>query len=188
MDKIFIVGGGASLNGFDWSLLKDRYVIAVNRAFEVLPSAEVVYFSDLRFWQWNSAELVNHKGQKVSLMRKMKHKKVELYTATGVTGLDMSPGCLRHGNNSGYAAINLAAHLGAKEIVLLGFDMKFTNSQCHWHDGYPVVNLERSFDKMRKFFATLVSPLQELNIKVFNANLESSLDVFPKIKYDEALS
>lgn len=187
MERIYIVGGGSSLRGFDWRRLDGRRVIAVNRAFEVLPNAECVYFSDLRFWTWHSEKLLQHKARKISGVRRMPHEAIETYQITGITGLDMNPGCLRQGNNSGYGAINLAAHLKVKEIMLLGFDMQFTAGQCHWHDGYPVINVERVFGKMVGFFDSLVQPLKDLGISVFNANPSSVLSTFPKISLDEAL-
>lgn len=188
MSRFYIVGGGPSLLGFDWSCLKDKRVIAVNRSFEVLPDAECVYFSDLRFWDWHKDSLVKHRAKKISGIRRMSHEAIETYKITGLTGLDMDPGCLRQGNNSGYGAINLAVHLGAKEIILLGFDMQFSSGRSHWHDGYPVLNAERVFRKMMGFFDTLVEPLKQLDVSVLNANPSSLLTAFPKISLEEALS
>ena len=52
-------------------------------------------------------------------------------------GLESARDTLAHGNNSGYAAINLAVHLGAARIVLLGYDMGNDGKVSHFHEGYP---------------------------------------------------
>jgi len=188
VNRMYIVGGGASLRGFDWSRLQGRRVIAVNRAFEMLPGAEAVYFSDLRFWNWNKDALLSHPGRKASCMRKLRHPEIDSYETTGISGLEINPGKIRHGNSSGYAAINVAVHRGAKEIVLLGFDMRFIDGHCHWHDGYPVANVEKTFKKMIGYFDTLINPLKEVGVSVLNANPDSAINAFPKISLEEALS
>lgn len=186
MSHVYIVAGGPSLGNFDWSLLADKEVIAVNRAFEVLPYAKFIYFSDLRFWNWHHQELLLHSGHMCTGAKRVKHANVENFRFTGMRGLDVNYGGLRSGNNSGYAAINLAYHMGYKIIYLLGFDMKFMNGQSHWHNGYQARSLERVFDKMIKCFDTLVEPLKEVGVEVYNANSESKLECFSKITIEDA--
>lgn len=186
-NDIYIVGGGASLKNFDWTRLSGRRVIAVNRAYETLPFAEVVYFSDLRFWVWNQSALLQHTGRKITSAVKIKKKRIENVRITGLTGIDTKEGCIRQGNNSGYGAINLAVHLNAKRIFLLGFDMKFSGGQCHWHDGYPVLNTEKMLQQMIHYFDTMVDPLSTLGVQVVNLNLESNLTCFPKVPLEEIL-
>ena len=186
--KIYIVGGGASLVDFDWGQLQGRRVIAVNRAFEKVPMAEIIYFSDLRFWTWNQEALVRHPARKISCMRKLRHRSIEIVESTGIAGLELESGKIRTGNNSGYAAINVAVHEGAKEIVLLGFDMGFTHGRCHWHDGYPVINVEKTFRPMISYFDTLPTILEGLGVKVVNANLDSMITAFSKIRREDSLT
>ena len=184
----YIVAGGPSLFGFDWARLRDRTVIAVNRAFEVLPDAAVCYFGDRRFWGWHSRALLAHKGRKITAAPHFAQDGVEHYKLSTLTGLDMRPGKLAHGNNSGYAAINLAVQLGAKHIYLLGYDMKFAGHRCHWHAPHPIENREVVFGKvMIPYFQTLVEPLDELNVRVRNASPDSAIRCFPRCTIDDAL-
>lgn len=186
-EEIFIVGGGASLRFFEWDQLLCRRVIAVNRAYEVVPNAEVVYFSDLRFWTWHQLQLEKHIGRKITSAARVKNRCVEHVQITGLTGLDTEPGKIRQGNNSGYGAINLAVHLGVKKIFLLGFDMNFTGGCCHWHDGYPVINTEKMLKRMVSYFDTLVEPLNRLGIDVINLNPKSAVECFPKAEFEDTL-
>lgn len=187
MSQVYVVGGGASLKGFDWGRLNGKRVMAVNRAYEVLPQAEVVYFSDFRFWIWNQDDLNSHAGRKITSAAKIKQKNIERVKITGLTGIDTTPGCIRQGNNSGYGAINLALHLGATQILLLGFDMKFSGGQCHWHDGYPVLNSEKMLKNMLHYFDTMVEPMEKLGVEVINLNTESELHCFKKMSVEEIL-
>lgn len=187
MSHVYIVAGGPSLKNFDWSLLEGKEVIAVNRAFEVLPNAQTIYFSDLRFWHWHHSELLSHSGQKYTCAKRVEHASVEKFRFTGMRGMDVNYGGLRSGNNSGYAAINLAYHLGYKTVYLLGFDMKFSGDDSHWHNGYPARSQERIYSKMIDCFDTLVGPLKEVGVVVYNINQDSRIKCFPMMTIKEAL-
>lgn len=185
--RYFIVGGGPSLIGFDFRLLDNKKVIAVNKSFLELPNAEVLYFSDARFYHWmrefHNKEFSEFKGRKITAALKKyfpTSNDLEFYKFTGTAGIDMRHGCLRSNNNSGAAALNLAAQLGAKEIVLLGFDMKFDGNKSHYHDGYPIKNRERLFDNMLKYFDSMAEALRDLDIQIFNTSMSSAITCFPK--------
>lgn len=191
-ETLYSVGGGPSLRGFDWDRLGHRRVIAVNRAFEALPGAEIVYFTDARFWRWHHEPLKEHAGRLITAAREARIippcARLEFVRITGTKGLDTRPGHVRSGNNSGYAAINLAVHEGAKRIVLLGYDMAYQSNEqggTHWHDGYPTG--PGRVEKMLPFFDSLVEPLRELDIEVINANPDSAIQCFPKCALEEAL-
>ena len=186
----YIVGGGSSLRGFDWGRLCDRRVVAVNRAYEVLPWAEVVYFTDGRFWEHHRANLLDHTGRLVTGASKkhVDHSRVENYRLTGLRGLDRTPGCLRHGNNSGHAALNLLYHFRARWIYLLGFDFCHgVDGSSHWHDGHPHLHRERVFEKMLPHFSDIAVELKVEGICVWNANPDSRLKVFPFCTPQDAL-
>lgn len=186
MSTIYVVAGGPSLNGYNFNLLKNKRVIAVNRAHEKLPNAEVIYFSDKRFFEWFEGPLLGHTGRKVTGAN-LHHPAVENYQLTGHKGLDERPGCLKAGNNSAYAAINLAFHMGAERIVVLGLDMKFgPGGETHWHSGYVTMNMVRSFEKMKPFFSSLAHDLLDHDVTVLNANMDSNVDVFERIPLEVA--
>jgi hypothetical protein len=188
-DTIYIVGGGTSLKGFDFNRLKDKVVIAVNKAFMHLPFAQVLYWSDTRFYEWHSKEVDNFKGIKVTCRAQPKRGDIINLLNTGKTGLETMSYGLRDGGNSGYAAINLAYHLGAKRIVLLGFDMQTNGKETHWHEGYPsTADTETMARLMVPNFDTLIDPLEKRKVKVYNASQISKLESFPKISIEEALA
>lgn len=197
MAEWFLVAGGPSLTGFDWERLRGKYVIAVNRAFEVLPFAQVLYWTDWRFFSWYTKPILAHRARrKITGLRNADREhnygphlgQIEVWRITGPQGIDRAAGCLRHGNNAGFAAINLSVHLGAHRIYLLGYDMKATNvGPAHWHDGYPIPTPVRAYANMIGYYPSLVEPLRHMGIEVVNLNPESALECFPKRNIDEVL-
>jgi hypothetical protein len=115
---------------------------------------------------------------------------VKTLRLTGATGLEDDPGRLRHGSNSGYQAINLAYHFGAKRIVLLGMDMH-TDGHCHWRKR-TVETTPGDFNQtlrqtMLPKFNSLVEPLREVGVEVFNATPGSALTCWPLCTLEEFL-
>lgn len=199
----YIVGGGPSLIDFDWSLLgPDKFVIAVNRSYEVLPDAQIVYFTDDDWYEAHRGGLAKHKGCliKGSLdLKKFKEPDVIQYHLVGEKGLSEKAQTLRHGRNSTYAAINLASiHLGFNKIYLLGIDMKWQkpadvkkhdkhNSTTHWHNGHKRIDPEAIYKQMMANYQTIVEPLQKHNIEVINVNTLEGTDLrtFPIKTFEE---
>ena len=181
MSTWYLAGGGPSLKNFDWSRLYNKNTIAINRSFQKLPNAPVVLFQDFHFWQWYEKELVTHPGLIVTCEKRITHPKVNIYKKSGPRGIDERPGYLRTGNNSGFAAINLAYHLGAKTIFLLGYDMQFKEGESHWHNGYKIENYEKVFKKMIMYFESVVVPLEKHGIDIYNACPDSKIECFTKV-------
>jgi hypothetical protein len=191
-DTCYIVGGGSSLRNFDWADLDGKFVIAINRAYEVLPNAQIVYFTDLDFWQMHRDRMLAHKGKKIKGTigkETVNNPDVEEYKLSGPQGLETIPKQLRHGYNSTYAAINLAAvHLKFKKIYLLGIDMKWGNqgnkATSHWHSGHKRIDAESVYLRMIKAYDTIGEPLRKLGTEVINITRDSDLKVFPKVDFD----
>lgn len=190
--ECFIVAGGPSLKGFNWSLLDGKFVIAVNRSYEVLPNAQIVYFTDDDWWKTHHPKLLKHSGKLIKGClpnKQIKHPQVTEYVLTGPHYLDMAKGNLRHGHNSTYAAVNLAVQLGFKKIYLLGVDMKWgtknDKATSHWHDGHRRLDPESVYKKMMECFKTMVEPLKKEKVEVINLNPNSMLTTFPKMNPSE---
>lgn len=189
----YIVGGGSSLRNFDWTDLDGKFVIAINRAYEVLPNAQVLYFTDVDYWQVHKDKMLAHTGKKIKgtiAKQWVKHPDVEEYLLSGPHGLDKAPKQLKHGYNSTYAAINLAAvHLGFKTIYLMGIDMKWgiegNKSTSHWHNGHKRVDHENVYNRMKAAYDTIHQPLSDMGVKVINITRDSSLTVFKKVDFTD---
>lgn len=185
------LGTGPSLTQEDVDACRGRAkVIAIKHAIDLAPWADALYASGSdrsEWWQRHGDRLAAFNGLRYTLDPEGRAWATVLRN-DGITGLSADPGGLKHGRNSGYAAINLAAHLGAARIVLLGYDMDSDNTGrahyfgAHWHGRTP------PFPTFIEMFTTIVEPLQALGIAVLNASRRSALTVFPRVSLDEALS
>lgn len=190
-ETVFLIGGGPSLKDFDFNQLKNKNTIAINKAFYNAPFADVLYWTDARFYSWYKKDIDQFKGLKFTIKPYGDlAKDIKVLKNTGKGGLEKDKNGLRHGNNSGYAAINLAYHLGAKRIILLGFDMGNVNSESHFHDGYPIkATPDKVYQKnMIPYFGSIGEELKKEKIEILNANTFSNLNAFKKISREQALS
>ena len=150
--RCFIIGGGSSLQGFDFSQLKGELVITVNRGLEVCPFSAINVCTDARVWGWYEsskdfgAEAVEkfriYKGYKVWLNVQAFPFPEDIYTINPLAPTDFTFNDYYRGipiyGNSGVNALMLAACLGANPIYLLGFDLYGINGKtANWHNGYP---------------------------------------------------
>jgi hypothetical protein len=190
-ETVYIIGGGPSLKNFDFRQLTGSKTIAINKAILFQPWASVLYWTDVRFYSWYKNEIDNYKGLKFALNPGSQYTKdIKILKKGKAYGLETDTQTLAHGNNSGYAAINLAYHLGAKRIILLGFDMASNGGESHFHDGYPTRSAgDRMFqDKFLPGFKQLAAELTNAGVSVLNAAPYSKLTVFPKITLEQSLS
>ena len=188
-EVVYLVGGGPSLENFDWNRLKGKKVIAINRAFQVLPFADVMYWTDARFYRWYASEITNFKGLKVTCRPVPENPSDVIFLkSNGANTIDTRPSYISHGNNSGYGAINLAVKLGAKRIYLLGYDMNADSNKTHWHNGYNISHNTSIYGRMVAQFTPLVDILPRMGVEVWNANPNSKLECFRKCTIDVAIN
>ena len=192
-DTVFIVGGGSSLKGFDFSRLDGRKVFGINQACVYLPNLTAIYWADQDWAAKNDDTLSRHQcklrfcGSPLFSRENVEDQAFELQGGatmlhiSGVDGLDDNINCVR-GNNSGSHVINLCINAGASKIVLLGFDMKMR----HWHNDY---DLPYTPDVYIGFLDSINS-IAKANPKaeIINCSMESAITSFPKITIDEILN
>ena len=180
----FLLGCGPSLNVIRKYPTLSHYgrVIAVNDAFELCPHADVLYFHDHAWWQSNRSR-VSAVFQGRWIVTTNSHSMgVSRLRCADATGLEKDPAALAHGSNSGYQAINLAYHFGAKVIVLIGYDLQTVKGRVHWQQrsSEQVASSQKTMATvMLPRFATLEEPLRKAGVKVYNATPGSALKVWP---------
>lgn len=184
------LGGGPSLTQEDVTRCRGQgTVIAVNDAYRLAPWAEVLYACDDKWWRWHP-DARTCAGRKFALApwRGPTLPEVTVLQNTGVTGLATTPGALKNGRNSGYQAINLAVHLGARRILLLGYDLQYgANGQSHWFGEHPD-GAKPPVQTFLPHFKTLVAPLAALGVEVINCSRQTALTCFPQQALELALA
>lgn len=180
-----ILGGGPSLPKALVPRLRGRArVIAVNDAGLVLaPWADVLYFSDKQWHEWNRAELGKYEGPLLLSRSPVDDARVRLIGRTLRMPLSTKPDILA-GVCGGSNAINLAFLRGASPIILLGFDMRPGNwhlrhkkpprPNAHSHDFIPALK-------------RMAVELEKTGCRVINATPGSALQCFPIMEPERAL-
>lgn len=169
-------------------------VIAVNNAYQLAPWADVLYAADAPWWSARLSMLggkchhdktAGFLGIKCSV-EQTPFDDVQKLRDSGKTGFDDDPCAIRTGGNSGYGAVHIAAHLGARRLLLCGFDMKGKN----WHEPhpYPLRSQDNVRDRWIERFETLAPELARRGIEVLNCSPGSLLRCFPMADLSEALA
>lgn len=186
---VVCLASGPSLCAEDVEYVHGRArVIAVNNTVDLAPWADAVWATDARWWRWRNG-LPRFQGLKFSvwLGGVGRPKDIHILRRHNERGLCLSPDGVCHGRNGGHAAVNLAVHLGARRIVLLGYDMQATGGRDHWHAPHPY-SMPNPYELWRRLFATLVEPLADLGVEIVNCSRETALDCVPRRPLREALA
>lgn len=185
--RCFIIGGGESLVGFDFSKLDNELTIGINKVFQFYPKVKIDYLMDILFYnkiledkelleKWKefkgikvflSPSNVKNLEKDVFLIKRLKDFEISLDLEKGIYG----------GNNSGFGALMLAIALGADPIYLLGYDFK-CDSQSHWHGGY---GDNRDLVKYRVRLERFMPDFEKLSTKIGNDPLIINLSLVSKL-------
>lgn len=183
---IAIFASGPSLTAADVDYCRSRArTIAIKDSVRLAPWADVLYACDGKWWRHYGMSL-RFDGLRFSLDKGAAAVATVLKN-TGETGLELDPSGLRTGKNSGYQAINVAVHLGAKRIVLLGYDMQPHEGKDHWFGAHPWRTVP-PYVLFKPLFETLVEPLRRLGVEVLNASRRTALTCFPCCALEESFS
>ena len=189
-EDVFIIGGGTSLETFDWELLRpdDILTIGCNDAYLRGPDiCNICFFGDVVWWRnhrWG-LETYRESGEGVVFThcnQLQKDRTSWLWMMNRMPrGLHLN--ALGWGKNTGIGAVNLALLLGAKRVFLLGFDMHLTNGKANWHQNTLVKPDKKTYPVFIKGFAQVARDLKSKfpGREIFNITNDSSLDMFPKI-------
>ena len=111
-------------------------------------------------------------------------------------GIDKRPKTISWNRNSGASAINLAYHLGAGRVILLGFDMKPNeDGELNWHRKHIEMGLnkedakrgQRIYNRFLVCFDMIERDAQLLGLPIINANPDSQISNFRKVPYERLL-
>lgn len=207
-DVCFVVGGGPSLNGFDFTQLNGFDTIAVNKAVEYIPHPTYFITTDYSYFIKASLpiERIKQKTQHTYFVANMSHDYMayqnnavvdtrrnfvysDLHHYSGIIeshntedfGLTLSE--FSNGNNSGHCGIQLALLLGYKKIYLLGFDLN-AEGQTHFHQSYRDIDQKSFRNRVNDYGITLNNALANYkgSQEIINLSNSSILTTSPHIK------
>lgn len=192
-ETALICGTGPSIASMPLHLARDRVkVIAIKSAWLHVPWADVLYGIDRGWW-------IAHQGAKgfagikcspsptAARVFGLRQTRVKLgarlvMEPIGTLGCGLRDG----GGHSGWQAINLAVQLGARRIVLAGFEMT-------WRPGVvPAAGVARPdaqrIERWRAEMDAAVSEFSAIGCEVVNATPGSALRNYPFCDFEEALT
>lgn len=198
---IVCVASGPTLAAADVARVRAAALpaIAVNDAIRLAPWAPVLYSSDRRWWRFYRG-VPEYAGLRFSVGEKPGAASpipgawaaaITVLRHTGAEGLERDPSGLRTGGNSGYAAINLAVHLGARKLLLLGYQGGTLGGASHFFGRQPSglnESSETNYTAFRRAFATLAPELAAAGIGVRNCTPDTRLDAFERAELAVALA
>jgi hypothetical protein len=195
----YIVGGGPSLKGFDWDLLKGLpNIMVLNKAFSSVPWADMCFVEDARFIRRFGEELVSFAGKKVWHVALGTNKEevqaavnrdphLELVYETRSDKYWSKSFCqgLSSSSNAAVGAINVADLFDADPIYLMGIDCRAENQNMgNFHNSYPrewAVGAMQALN-FKSDFENWVQPHTKHRriINLVNPAFESTIEGWPK--------
>ena len=186
---VFLIGGGPSLRGFRWELLKEEMTIGCNTAFTLgTDVCKICHFGDNKWFKVFEIELAGYAkkgGVVITSSPQLQGTRIPWLWVMGREAHGLSMTTLGWNGNTGASAINLALLLGAGCIYLLGFDMKMTHKLSNWHN--KVIDRKQVgpevYPKFVKQFEAVAKDLPKKfpGRAVINVTADSDLNCFPKV-------
>ncbi|MFW0766706.1 hypothetical protein ACN0IV_12785 [Trabulsiella odontotermitis] len=173
MTKTFIcIASGPSLTRDDCELVSGSGypIIGVNSSWRAVPDCQHIYAAD---YQWWDRYFSDAGGTRAELW-------TQSLRACNRYGVKMFKPAESGPFNSGQRAIQLAAHLGASRVILLGYDCTLSNG-IHWHGRHPAEMNNPKPQEVGRWhtdFASLVDLLP--NVEIINASRHTALTCFER--------
>lgn len=154
------------------------------------PWADILYAADAKWWRCYHERALKFAGRKVTIRPTLPWDEVySLVQSIEHASFDPRPTHLVSGGNSGYQAIHLAVHLGAKRIILLGFDMKDgVNRRRHWFGNHPKkLDSRGHYALWLRAFDKFARVLDHMGVEVLNCTPGTALRSFKRVPLEVAL-
>ena len=188
---VAVVGGGPSLDPRDIvaAHANGARVIGVNDAYVFGVAIDLLFWGD-HDWYFGTETHPGHKagvqkwpGIRVTTAHQCADEPAVNYLIRSQSaGLQLFP-ALKWYRDSGLSAIALAVSLGAKRIILLGFDGRQIKGQHNWHKDNVREVPSYVFDDHRHSARTLVDDIKHWpgaeDVQIWNASPDSAFDAFP---------
>jgi uncharacterized Rossmann fold enzyme len=190
---VFIIGGGPSILQQDLSVLHDKRVIGVNQAYKLGAWVDVCWFGDKQWYNQNLPDIKEYGGliatcsHEANMSRR--RKRVRYVGRSKSSGIEFKlRSHIAWNGNSGASAINLAFWLGAKTVVLLGFEMQLpvdkNDEQTHWHNDYAIRKhkgkLVDPYWRFNKHWPSIKRDAGKIGLRIINATVGGSLEFFER--------
>lgn len=202
---VVLIAGGPSLTKGQVTSVKHAYyhgeiqAIGVNDAYRLAPWVDGLYAADPPWWELHIKAVRETYIPNLYCQDEHTSRRWGLRWTPGpkrgghleYTGLSFDPNRIHYGSHSGFQALNIAVLMGAKKIILLGYDMKpGAGGKMHWFGEHPETSglcTERDFGPWVEFYDQAAGQLADRGIQVLNCSPDSAINCFPKTTITAAL-
>lgn len=190
---VTIIGGGPSLATLDLDVLAGHRFIAVNSSCRkvrpIATAGDILYFSDNSWNENRPALAANWQGPVVTSNRNAKARLGDAVRRLDISALTETMRCMPDfvQASSGHSAACLAAIMGARRIVLVGFEGQTVGGRSHGHDDYAQHDLAAFVERYLPAWRVLAPALARMGAEVVNATPGSAIAEFPFVPLAEAL-
>ncbi len=190
---VFCLASGPSLTREVCDKVRGRgRAIVVNSSHSLAPWSDVLFFTDGSWYEPRRQIVAEWAGLVISMSRTAK---CELPDKVHRVRGEFMPGfaprghaAILQGRSSGHTAVSLAVSLGARRVVLLGYDMRVVDGREHHHDEYDGPrDLDQYAAEFVPAFASWNRWARAIGIEIVNATAGSAITEFPFVDLDDEL-
>jgi len=172
---VFIIGGGTSLRGFDFDILRGRGITVGVNVAAFLARTDVMFSIDHALHRARRDEIEAFAASGGEVWFALAPNNTLFWP--GVNYIERRGGVFAghprevHGTHSGFAALNFAAHKRARTVYLLGIDMCCGRDATHWHDEYDPPTMgpaARRYSKWVANFGAAAETIRQRGVRVVN--------------------
>lgn len=182
-DTVVCLASGPSLTREDAERARLYRTIVVNTTFRMAPWADYLFAGDFGWWNHYRKEVKkvflgecwtgNERAAKLFGLNHIRQKNQR--------GLSREKGLIHSGGNSGYGAMELAYQFGARRIVLLGYDMQWTDGKSHWHGDHERLSNRNCFPRWIESIESTAEELSKIGVEVLNATRQTAIKKIKQI-------
>lgn len=204
-NTVCCIGTGPSLSMRQVDVAREKgfRLFGCNNVVFDVPDLELLYACNLNWWEEYYWRINEHPCEKWTsnpiapiTFPEVRH----IYERWGM-GLCETPGLINHGHGSGYSLVGMAHEMGAKRIILLGYDLKYApdydgqnrnigSTPRHYFDEYPP-HLQHWPSKRVEggVHVELLELYQSVAdqglVEVINCSADTALECFPRMPIEE---
>lgn len=202
---VVLIASGPSLTKAQVNTAKECHysgevmALGVNDAYRIAPWIDWLYAADPQWWDVHIRSVRETYIPNLSCQDQDTCQRWGLRWVPGPEsskghrsehGLSTDPAFIHFGSHSGFQALNIAFHLGAKRICLLGYDMRF-EKRPHWFGDHPQT-LQNAHEpgwyaRWLPVYDEAAPQLDRAGVDVVNCTPGSAINCFRRATISEAL-
>lgn len=196
---IVLIGNGPSLNRGQINTAKAAWiagrvrVLGCNDAYRIAPWIDGLYAADGAWWDLHIEQVRENPLGLLWSQDQAACVRWGLWyvPARRAEGMSRDSGQIHTGHlggHSGYQLLNLAMHLGASRVLLLGFDCQAANGRTHWFGDHPdSLRVASPYANFAAAYDIAAPTLRDAGVEVINCTPGSAIRAFPRSTVGQVL-